>query len=145
MIALEVNGANKKASICKYSLKGVMISGKFPGALVGKPARKDWSNAFGPGALAPPYRSILPTVVVPNVKKFAEAPKNACGWVGDVVPEKLSPAMSNKPVTVAVTLGPESSKVKSKLFCADASVAEPSRTKSDRTELKNPVFIELLQ
>ena len=113
--------------------------------MVGKPARKDCPNAFGPGALAPSYRSILPAVVVPNVMKFAEAPKNACGGVGDTVLAKLSPVTSNKPVTVAVTLGPESSKVKSKLFCADASVAEPSRTKSDRTDLKSPVFIEILQ
>ena len=62
--------------------------------------------------------------------------------MGALVKSKISPAVSKEPVTVAVTLGPESSKVKSKLLCADASVAEVNRTKSDKIELKNLAFIK---
>ena len=46
-------------------------------------------------------------------------------------------------MTVAVVLGPESSKVKSKTFCADAHIAQASTIKSDKAELSNLVFIEL--
>ena len=56
MMAFEENGPPTKALISKYSLKGVIIlPGKagLAGSLVGKPARKDWPFAFGPGALAP--------------------------------------------------------------------------------------------
>jgi len=45
-------------------------------------------------------------------------------------------------LTVAVTLGPESSEVNRKTFCADANVAETNRTRSDEAELRNLAFIK---
>ena len=45
-------------------------------------------------------------------------------------------------LTVAVTLGPESSEVKIKTLCADANVAETNRTRSGEAELRNLAFIK---
>ena len=94
--------------------------------------------------MAPENRSTLVALVVPNenIVKVAN-PSNAEGPVGDACPAELSPEVSKDPVTVAVTLGPESSKVKSKTFCADANLAEISRIKIDKTELRNLAFIKL--
>ena len=64
--------------------------------------------------LTPPNRSILVAEVVPNERVPNELVRDKMGAIGAVCPMKFSPEVSKDPVTVAVTLGPESSKVNSK-------------------------------